>query len=81
METKLLTKRAHIVANNLFFENSIIVSFTNYAWGIWVLWNSHQISLSQIQVTSRSIHALVTLNQGVPPFLMFAVYNYPQMHI
>lgn len=45
METKLLTKRAHIVANNLFFENSIIVSFTNYAWGIWVLWNSHQISL------------------------------------
>lgn len=31
METKLLTKRAHIVANNLFFENSIIVSFTNYA--------------------------------------------------
>lgn len=55
METKLLSEQAQSVANNLFYENSVIVSSTNYAGGIWVLWNSNQITLSQIQVTSRSM--------------------------
>lgn len=53
----------------------------NYARGIWVLWNNSQISLSHIQISNRCVHATVTTNQGMPHFLMSAVYNYPQTHL
>lgn len=81
METKLPVDRAEGIANRLLFDDRILVSALNYGGGIWVLWNGSQVNLSHIQISSRSVHAIVTLNQGVPPFLMSAVYNFPQPHL
>lgn len=54
METKLAVDRSSDIANRLFFDDCIIISAINAGGGMWVLWNSSQVSLSQIQITTRT---------------------------
>lgn len=81
VETRLSLERAEDIAYCLFFDEKIIISSLNHAGGIGVLWNSQLITLSQVQSCNRSVHALVTVNHGVSPFFLSAIYNNTQMHM
>lgn len=80
METRLSVERSYQIANALLFNDNIIVSAVNHAGEIWVLWNNHEVNLAQIQVSNRGIHAIASLT-GSDPFVLSAVYNYPQTHL
>lgn len=45
-----------------------------------MLWNSNQLTLSQIHVSNRAVHAMISFNQAMQPFLLLPVYNYAQPH-
>lgn len=81
MEAKLSFDRATDIANGLLFEDKIIVSTVNHAGGLWVLWNNSNITLSQVHISNRGVHAMISYNNGASPFLMSAIYNYPLPHL
>ncbi|KAL7108676.1 hypothetical protein ACP275_06G127000 [Erythranthe tilingii] len=81
LDTKMNTDRATHAVRSLLFDESILIPADGNAEGIWILWNAGQVMLSQVQTTNRMVNAIATTNNGDPPFLFSAVYNYPQPHL
>lgn len=81
METRTSVDGAVETIDQLMFHDQIIISAEGYAGGMWLLWNSNQITLSQQRMSNRMVHAMISFNHAAQPFMLSAVYNYPQPHL
>ncbi|KAL0434121.1 UNVERIFIED_CONTAM: hypothetical protein Slati_2746400, partial [Sesamum latifolium] len=73
--------RAQTVIQCLPFSASMVISTLGYVGGIWVLWNAAELTIRQLQMKVQMIHMEVELPHFSNPFLMFAIYNYPQTRL
>lgn len=81
METRTSVDGAVETIDQLMFHDQIIISAEGYAGGMWLLWNSNQVTLSQQRMSNRMVHAMISFNHAAQPFMLSAVYNYPQPHL
>lgn len=78
MDTQLSFEQSTNIVNKLLYRDRIIVAAEGRAGGIWVLWNGNQLTLSQTLVSNRTVHAMLSFNNTIQPFMLSAVYNYAQ---
>ena len=50
-----------------------------FCGGIWLLWNSGEVSLDVLMVTDQAIHASVQVSPSKPHWLLSAVYASPNL--
>ena len=76
METKVSGDRARSIVDRLPMDEAILVNNIGLTGGLWVLWGSTQVEVTDLSTTKQELHALVNLNspnsQG--PWLLSAVY-------
>ncbi|KAL0437409.1 UNVERIFIED_CONTAM: hypothetical protein Sradi_0448800 [Sesamum radiatum] len=79
LDTRMHADRAISVIPRLSFTDSAILSSIGYSGGVWVLWNSAETYVQQIQVAARMVHLDIHHRNGEHPFLMTVLYNHPQL--
>ncbi|KAL0409429.1 UNVERIFIED_CONTAM: hypothetical protein Sradi_1877300 [Sesamum radiatum] len=78
LDTCMHAERVNSVLPRLPFTDTAILSSIDYSGGLWVLWNSTETHVKQIQLAPRMMHLDIKHRNGELPFLMSALYNYPQ---
>ena len=73
-ETKASGDRAKRTANRLPFNGAIFANTIGLSSGLWLLWDSSRVSVTELSVTEQEIHALVTPIYSNTPWLLPAVY-------
>ncbi|GLT63777.1 hypothetical protein SLA2020_363140 [Shorea laevis] len=58
LETKVAGDRAMDIASNL-YSSYHIVDAKGYAGGLWLLWDSNQVSVEVVSTSNQAIHAIV----------------------
>ncbi|KAL0446290.1 UNVERIFIED_CONTAM: hypothetical protein Slati_1756900 [Sesamum latifolium] len=81
MDTRMTVDRAPAVIQRLPFSDWVHTSAMGMSGGIWVLWHAAEVTVRQLQLGPRMIHLEVEFPRLNNPFLMTAVYNYPQAHL
>ncbi|KAL0420720.1 UNVERIFIED_CONTAM: hypothetical protein Slati_3094900 [Sesamum latifolium] len=81
MDTRMTADRAPAVIQRLPFSDWVHTSAMGMSGGIWVLWHAAEVTVRQLQLGPRMIHLEVEFPRLNNPFLMTAVYNYPQAHL
>ncbi|CAL1407206.1 unnamed protein product [Linum trigynum] len=78
VEPRISGDRAKDVRQSLGFDKEFVVEAVGFSGGIWVLWNSTDICLSQVNAHAQFIHIQVE-PAGVPghKWLLTAVYANP----
>ena len=62
METRVSEQRASRIIQNLGFSNQFIVPSEGQAGALWILWNSHTVSVDIITYSSQPVHAIINFN-------------------
>lgn len=77
MDTRVASEKATEIINNLSSLNDkITVSALNHVGGMWVLWNSNQITLSRVQVSNSCIRAIASFNNNTLLALQVCIWNW-----
>lgn len=76
METKVSGDKANSIVDRLHMDGAILVNNIGLTSGLWVLWDSTQVEVTELSTIKQEVHALVNLNslnsQG--PWLLSIVY-------
>ncbi|KAL0009525.1 hypothetical protein SO802_011027 [Lithocarpus litseifolius] len=59
METRIGSERASDITSRLPFDGAIHTDTIGLAGGLWILWNSDKVSITQLAKTRQEIHVLV----------------------
>lgn len=76
-EPRISGSRAQSVIGNLGFQHQIIVEARGFSGGICILWNRHDINISQIQSHEQFLHVKVSEGSSLP-WLLIVVYASPR---
>ena len=77
METKVSGDRARSIVNRLPMDGAILVNNIGLTGGLWVLWDSTQVDVSELSTTEQDVHVLVNINSpnSQVPWLLSAIYT------
>lgn len=78
METKSSGDRASRIANRLPFNGVIFANTIGLSRGLWLLWDSSHVVITELASTEQEIHALVIPTYASSPWLLSAVYASPR---
>lgn len=78
-KTKASGDRAKRIANRLPFDGAIFANTIGLSGGLWLLWDSSQVNISELSTTEQEIHAMVTPNCSNSAWLLSAVYASPRL--
>nr|XP_023880427.1 uncharacterized protein LOC111992798 [Quercus suber] len=76
-ETKVCGDRAKRIADRLPLDGAIFANPIGLSGGLWVLWDSNQVEISELSSTEQEIHVVVSTTANAP-WLLFAVYASPR---
>lgn len=62
METKVSGDRARSIVDRLPMDGAILVNNIGLTGGLWVLWDSTHVNISELATTEQEVHALVNFN-------------------
>ena len=79
VETRISGHRAEDISSNLGFNSVCRSEAVGFRGGIWLLWNSGEISLDVLMVTDQAIHASIQVSPSQPQWLLSAVYANPNL--
>ncbi|KAF7844754.1 reverse transcriptase [Senna tora] len=74
-ETRVSGERANGIINSLGFEHTYKVDAMGFAGGIWVLWNSNNISIRIVSSSFQEVHSIVKV--GPLSFILTSLYASP----
>lgn len=77
-ETKVCGDRAKRIADKLPFDGAIFANSFGLSGGLWVLWDSNQVEISELSSTEQEIHVVVSTTANAP-WLLSAVYASPRL--
>ena len=80
METRFGGDRARDIINRLSFDRAIHTDAIGFAGGLWLLWNSNKVQVTQLAMSEQEIHILVKVISSTFEFLCFAIYASPRFH-
>jgi hypothetical protein len=79
VETRISGQRAEDISSMLGFNRVCRSEAVGFRGGIWLLWNSGEVSLDVLMVTDQAIHASVQVSPSKPHWLLSAVYASPHL--
>lgn len=77
-ETKVCGDKAKGIIDRLPMDGANVANSIGLSGGLWVLWDSEQVELSDLSSTEQEIHALVT-SIARPPWLLSAFLRVPDL--
>ena len=77
-ETRVGGDRAKEITDRLPFDGAIHADTVGYAGGLWLLWNSNLVTVSQMASTEQEIHAVVKVLSSNLSWFLSAVYASPR---
>ena len=77
VETKVSGERAKRISEKLDFDGEIFANSIGLTGGLWVLWDSGQVGISELASTKQEIHAVVSSLANLL-WLLFAIYASPR---
>ena len=81
METKVSKDRVRSTVDRLPMDGAILVNNIGLTGGLWVLWDSTQVDVSELSTTEQEVHVLVNINSpnSQVPWLLSAIYTSPRL--
>nr|POE77003.1 hypothetical protein CFP56_57529 [Quercus suber] len=81
MKTRISSAKAKDISLNLGFDSVCRSDANGFSGGIWILWNSDEITLDILSVTDQAIHAFVQVCTSNPNsvWLFSAIYANPNL--
>ncbi|XP_030948980.1 uncharacterized protein LOC115972893 [Quercus lobata] len=79
METRLGGERAKGIIDRLPFDGAIHTKTIGYSGGLWVLWNSDKVEVTQIANTEQEIHVSIKVRGSKFSWILSAVYASPRL--
>lgn len=77
-ETKISGLRAKNITDQLQFDGAIHANNIGFSGGLWVLWDSTQVEISELSSSEQEIHTLVRDLSSNSSWLMSAIYASPR---
>ena len=77
-ETKASGAREKRIANRLPFNGAIFANAIGLSGGLWLLWDSSRVSVTELATTEQEIHVLVTPIYSNTSWLLSVVYASPR---
>ena len=81
VKTRISRQQAEDISSMLGFNSVCQSKAVDFRGGIWLLWNSGEVSLDVLMVTDQAIHASVQMSPSKPHWLLSAVYASPNLDI
>lgn len=78
-ETKVSRDRAKGIADRLPIDGASFANSIGLFGGLWVLWDSNQVAVTELSSTEQEIHLLVTPNVSQSTWLLSVVYANPRV--
>lgn len=70
--------RAKEIIDRLRFDGAIHANNIGYSGGLWILWDSTQVEVSELSTMEQEIHAIVKDLSSNASWLMSAIYASPR---
>ncbi|XP_075655041.1 uncharacterized protein LOC142625236 [Castanea sativa] len=80
METRIGGERARENTNKLPFDEAIHMDTIGLVGGLWILWNSDRVQITQLAMLEQKIHVLVKVLISNFEFICTTVYASPRFH-
>ncbi|KAL0012521.1 hypothetical protein SO802_007629 [Lithocarpus litseifolius] len=80
METRIGGDRAGDISDRLPFDGAIHSDTIGFSGGIWLLWNSDKVQITQLAMSEQEIHVLVKVTSSSFEFIFSAIYTSPRFH-
>lgn len=77
-ETKVGGERAKCIVDRLPFDGVICANTLGLSGGLWVIWDSAQVEVSELSTMEQEIHTVVTPRHSNTQWLLSAVYAGPR---
>ena len=78
METRVGGDRAKEIIDRLPFQGAIHTETIGYTWGLWLLWNTDRVEVTNLTGTEQEIHASVKVKSSNLYWLFTTVYASPR---
>lgn len=78
-ETRVGGDRVKVITDKLPFDGVIYVNTIGYAGGIWLLWNSNAVEVTQLASIEQEVHALVKVSSTNLSWIISAIYASPRL--
>ncbi|XP_075665849.1 uncharacterized protein LOC142635595 [Castanea sativa] len=80
METHIGGDRARDITDRLPFDGAIHTDTIGFAGGLWLLWNSDKVQITQLAMSEQEVHLLVKVISTTLEFIFTTVYASPRFH-
>lgn len=80
METRIGGDRARDITDRLPFNGAIHTDTIGFAGGLWILWNSDRVHITQLALSEQEIHVLVKVTSSNFEFFCTTIYASPRFH-
>ena len=78
-KTKTSGLKAKNITDRLQFDGAIHANNIGFTGGLWVLWDSTQVEVSELSSTEQEIHTMVRDISSNSSWLMSAIYASPRL--
>ena len=76
-ETKVSGERAKRISDRINLDGAIFANSIGLSGGLWVLWDSDQVEITELASTEQEVHVIFTPT-AKPPWLLSAIYASPR---
>ena len=73
-ETKLYGDRAQGIIDRLPLDKAIVANSFRHSGGLWLLWDSKQVELTELSSTEQEIHVIISSTAN-SPWLLSTIYT------
>lgn len=78
IETHIGGEKAKDITDRLPFNGGIYTNTIGYASGLWLLWNSDKVLITQLAKSEQEIHVLVKVISSNLDCMLTAIYASPR---
>jgi len=78
METRIGSERAKEITNKLPFDGAIHMDTIGYVGGLWLMWNTEKVHVTQLAESEQEIHVLVKVISSNLDYILTAIYASPR---
>ena len=76
-ETKVSGERAKMISDRINLDGAIFANSIGLSGGLWVLWDSDQVEITELASTEQEVHVIV-MPAAKPPWLLSTIYASPR---
>lgn len=78
METRIGGERAKEITDKLPFDGAIHTNTIGYVGGLWLIWNTEKVHVTQLAKSEQEIHISVKVISSNLDYILIAIYDNPK---